>query len=51
MNWQNWIIYKSNKSKPAAMESQNNENTAYVDFVQNLNRILNNYDINQLNCS
>lgn len=33
------------------MEKQNHENSAYVNFIQNLNEILVNYDINQLNCS
>ena len=33
------------------MESQNNENSAYVNFVQSLNEILVNYNISQLNCS
>jgi len=33
------------------MENQNNENTAYVNFINDLNEILLNFNINQLNCS
>lgn len=33
------------------MENQNPENTAYVSFIQDLNEILLNFNINQLNCS
>ncbi len=33
------------------MESQNQENSNYVNFINSLNEILNNYDISQLNCS
>lgn len=29
----------------------NKENSAYISFVQSLNEILVNYNINQLNCS
>ncbi|GMN08857.1 hypothetical protein MTsPCn9_06870 [Croceitalea sp. MTPC9] len=33
------------------MENQNNENTAYVNFINKLNEILTDYDITQMNCS
>ncbi|GMN05241.1 hypothetical protein MTsPCn5_06290 [Croceitalea sp. MTPC5] len=33
------------------MKNQNQENSAYVNFIQNLNEILVNYNISQLNCS
>jgi len=33
------------------MKNQNQENSAYVNFIHNLNEILVNYNINQLNCS
>lgn len=33
------------------MENQNSENTAYVNFINDLNEILLNFNINQLNCS
>lgn len=33
------------------MERQNSENTAYMNFVHNLNEILVNFNITQLNCS
>lgn len=33
------------------MENQNQQNSAYVNFINNLNEILTNYDISQLNCS
>lgn len=33
------------------MENRNQENGAYVSFIQNLNEILTNYNISQLNCS
>lgn len=33
------------------MDKQNNDNVAYMNFVQNLNEILNNYNISLLNCS
>jgi len=33
------------------MEKQNQENSAYVNFIQNLNDILVDFNINQLNCS
>lgn len=33
------------------MENQNNENTAYVNFINKLNEILTDYNITQMNCS
>lgn len=33
------------------MENNNQQNSAYVNFIQNLNDILVDYDINQLNYS
>ena len=33
------------------MENQNNENTAYVNFISKLNEILTDYNITQMNCS
>lgn len=33
------------------MENHQNENAAYMNFIDNLNEILVNYNINQLNCS
>lgn len=33
------------------MKNYKNENSAYTNFIQNLNEILNHFEINQLNCS
>lgn len=33
------------------MDDQNQDNTAYVNFIKDLNEILVNININQLNCS
>lgn len=33
------------------MERQNQENSAYINFINDLNEILTDYDISQLNCS
>ena len=33
------------------MQNQNPENNNYMNFIENLNEILTNYDISQLNCS
>lgn len=33
------------------MAQQNHDNAAYLDFLQNLNEILMDYDISRLNCS
>ncbi len=33
------------------MDKQNQENSAYTNFINDLNEILTNYNINQLNCS
>ena len=33
------------------MENQNQENSAYMNFINSLNEILTDYDISQLNCS
>jgi len=33
------------------MEKQNQENNAYVNFIQDLNEILGDFNINKLNCS
>jgi hypothetical protein len=33
------------------MEKQNNENTAYANFINDLNEILLKFNINELNCS
>ncbi len=33
------------------MDKQNQENSAYTNFIKNLNEILTNYNINQLSCS
>lgn len=33
------------------MDKQYQENSAYTNFINDLNEILTNYNINQLNCS
>jgi hypothetical protein len=33
------------------MAEQNNDNTAYLDFIQDLNEILMDFNINRLSCS
>jgi len=33
------------------MEKQNNQNSSYINFINSLNEILVDYNINQLNCS
>jgi len=33
------------------MAEQNNDNTAYLDFIQSLNEILMDFNINRLSCS
>ncbi len=33
------------------MERQNQENSAYINFINDLNEILTDYNISQLNCS
>jgi len=33
------------------MENQNNESTAYANFISKLNEILVDYNISQMNCS
>ena len=33
------------------MEKQNQENSAYINFINDLNEILTDYNISELNCS